>query len=66
MQMAASGIAGALIPSTMGILARRISLEAIPVCMVVLFVALFLVYLLSMRRSKQLKLMQAQESVPAD
>jgi fucose permease len=66
MQMAASGLAGALIPGTMGILARHVSLEAIPVSMVVLLTALLLVYLLSMKRTKQLSLMQATETQAAD
>ena len=48
MQMAATGLGGALIPSLVGVLARRASLEVIPVCLVVLFAALLGLYRLSM------------------
>ena len=48
MQMAATGLGGAVIPSLVGVLARRVSLEVIPVCLVVLFVTLFGLYRLSM------------------
>lgn len=40
MQMAAGSLGVAIIPSLVGILARRISLEVIPVCLIALFVAL--------------------------
>jgi fucose permease len=40
MQMAASGLGTAVIPSTIGILAGRISLEVIPVCLMVLYASL--------------------------
>lgn len=66
MQMAGAGIAGALIPGTMGILARRVSLEAIPVSMVILFVALLGVYLLSMKRTAHLETIRAIEPQSAD
>jgi fucose permease len=48
MQMAATGLGGALIPSLVGVLARRASLEVIPVCLVVLFAALLGLYRFSM------------------
>jgi fucose permease len=48
MQMAATGLGGALIPSVIGVLARRSSLEIIPVCLILLFLALFGVYRLSL------------------
>ncbi len=48
MQMAATGLGGSLIPSLVGVLARRSSLEIIPVCLVVLFLALFGSYRLSL------------------
>ena len=48
MQMAATGLGGALIPSLVGVLARRASLEVIPVCLVMLFAALLGLYRLSM------------------
>jgi hypothetical protein len=38
MQMSAANLGVASIPSLIGILARHISLEVIPICLVVLFV----------------------------
>ncbi len=52
MQMAATGLGGVVIPTTMGILARRISLEVIPVCLLVVYVGLAGVYLLATRPRK--------------
>lgn len=40
MQMAAAGLGAALIPGLVGVLARRIDLEIIPVCLTILFVIL--------------------------
>jgi len=37
MQMSAAGLGGASIPSLIGILAQHISLEVIPICLVILF-----------------------------
>jgi fucose permease len=51
MQMAATGLGGSLIPSLVGVLARRVSLEVIPVCLVVLFGLLFGLYRLAMTKS---------------
>jgi len=48
MQMAATGLGGAVIPSLMGVLARQFSLEVIPVCLTLVFLGLFGVYRLSM------------------
>lgn len=48
MQMAATGFGVAVIPSLMGVLARRLSLEAIPICLMVVLLALFGVFRLSM------------------
>lgn len=48
MQMAATGLGGALVPSTLGVLARQFSLEIIPVCLVLVFLGLFGVYRLSL------------------
>lgn len=53
MQMAVTGLGGALIPSTLGVLARRFSLEVIPVCLALIFVALFVLYRLSMTAHDQ-------------
>jgi fucose permease len=47
-QMAASGLGTAIIPSLLGGLARQFSLEVIPLCLVVVFVGLFGLYRLSM------------------
>lgn len=44
MQMAASGLGTAIIPGLVGVLARQISLEVVPVCLVILFAGLFGVY----------------------
>lgn len=48
MQMAATGLGGSLIPSVVGVLARRVSLEVIPICVALLFLTLFGLYRLSM------------------
>lgn len=47
MQMAATGLGTAVIPSTMGILARHITLEVIPVYLLVVYAGLFGFYLLA-------------------
>jgi fucose permease len=44
MQMAASGLGAAIIPSLVGVLARQVSLEVVPVCLVILFAGLFGAY----------------------
>ena len=49
MQMAASGLGTAIIPSVVGILARRASLEVIPMCLVVLFSGLLGLYTLALK-----------------
>ncbi|MFZ2095962.1 MAG: MFS transporter [Anaerolineales bacterium] len=49
MQMAASGLGTAVIPGLLGVLARQFSLEVVPLCLVVLFLGLFGLYLLSMK-----------------
>jgi fucose permease len=48
MQMAASGLGTAVIPSLLGVLAGRFSLEIVPICMVAVFILLFGFYRLSM------------------
>ncbi len=50
MQMAVTGLGGSLIPSLMGVLARRTSLEVIPICLTLIFLTLFGLYRLSMTR----------------
>ncbi len=49
MQMAASGLGTAVIPSTIGILAGRISLEVIPVCLMVLYAGLLGLFILAVK-----------------
>lgn len=49
MQMTATGLGAAVIPSLLGVLARRFSLEVIPICMVVVFLGLFGFFQLSMQ-----------------
>jgi len=60
MQMAACGLGGALLPSLMGVLGRRLSLEAIPVFLFILLVCLLVIFLLSENRSRQLEKTEAQ------
>jgi fucose permease len=48
MQMAATGLGAAVIPSLIGVLARQFSLEVIPICLVLVFLGLFGLYRLSM------------------
>ena len=52
MQIGSAGIGAAAIPGLVGVLARRISLEVIPVALVVVFSVLFGLYVLSMRPKK--------------
>jgi fucose permease len=47
MQMAAGSLGVAIIPGCVGILARRVSLEMIPVCLIVLFAGLLGLYALA-------------------
>ena len=49
MQMAATGLGTAAIPGLMGALARQFSLEAIPICLLVVYVALLCAYVLATR-----------------
>jgi len=65
MQMAASGIGGALIPSLVGILARRVNIEIIPLCWIILFGLMFGLYELSMRRTSQLQQQRENENPQA-
>jgi len=52
-QMAATGLGMAVIPSLLGVLARRISLEIIPVCMAVVFAGLFGLYMIAVKSSSK-------------
>lgn len=49
MQMAATGLGMAVIPGLMGVLARQISLEVIPIVLLSVYVGLLGVYLLTLR-----------------
>ncbi len=49
MQMAGAGLGASAVAALVGVLARQISLEAIPVCLVVLFSLLFLLFGISLR-----------------
>jgi fucose permease len=55
MQMAMTGLGGSLIPATIGVLARRFSLEVVPICLTVLFVTLFVLYRLAITRPTPLE-----------
>lgn len=53
LQMAATGLGTAVIPSLMGVIARQVSLEAIPICLGIVYAGLFGVYILAVKsRSK--------------
>jgi fucose permease len=52
MQMAATGFGTAIIPSLMGVLARQVSLEIIPVGLLVVYAGLFGCYALAMTNLK--------------
>ncbi len=49
MQMTATGLGAAVIPSLLGVLARQFSLEVIPICLVMVFLGLFGFYRISMK-----------------
>jgi fucose permease len=53
MQMAASSLGAASVPSLVGVLARGISLEVVPVCLFALFSVLLLLYQISQRPTSQ-------------
>lgn len=53
MQMAVTGLGAAGIPSLIGVLANRFSLEVVPICLVALFLTLLVLYRLAMAFSVQ-------------
>jgi fucose permease len=63
MQMAAASLGAAAVPAVVGVLARRLSLEAIPLCLVGLFAALGLLVGLARQLSPRL---EAGEHQPAE
>lgn len=54
-QMAATGPGTVVLPSLLGVLARRFSLEIIPICLAAVFIALFVLYGLSMKKNGTLQ-----------
>ena len=52
MQITAAGLGTMVVPGLLGVLARRFSLEIIPVCQVVIFLGLLGLYRLSMIKNK--------------
>jgi fucose permease len=52
MQMTATGLGTAVIPGLMGIFARQVSLEVIPVMLLVVYAGLFGLYFLAKRNAK--------------
>jgi fucose permease len=52
MQIASTGLGTGIIPSLLGVLARRFSLEVIPICLVIVFSVLFGFYRLSMIKTR--------------
>lgn len=64
MQMAVTGLGAALIPSLVGVLARRYSLEVVPVILTLVYLTLFGLYRLSMMTRIQAQIQQ--ETAHAD
>jgi presenilin-like A22 family membrane protease len=52
MQITATGLGTAVIPSLMGVLARRISLEIIPIFLLALYAGLLGIYILTIKVKK--------------
>ncbi len=55
MQMAAGAASTMIMPGILGVLSRHISLEVVPVVMVIVFTTLLVVFLLSMRNNTEVK-----------
>ena len=55
MQIAAAGLGTMVVPGVLGVLARQFSLEVIPICQVVIFLALLGLYRLSMIKNNEEK-----------
>lgn len=64
MQIGAAGIGAAAIPGLAGVLARRTSLEAIPICLVIVITVLFGLYTWSMRPAKTQEVGQPDADLP--
>src|SRR5512139_3113967 len=65
MQMAATGFGAAIIPSLMGMLARQVSLEIIPVSLLAVYGGLFGFYVLALMYPKSKALAASVSSEPA-
>jgi fucose permease len=65
MQMTATGFGAAIIPSLMGMLARQVSLEVIPVCLLAVYAGLFGFYVLAVMYPKSKALAAPASSEPA-
>jgi fucose permease len=49
MQMAATGLGAAVIPGLMGVFARQVSLEVVPICLLAVYAGLSGLYILAVR-----------------
>jgi fucose permease len=65
MQMAATGLGTAIIPSLMGVLAQRVSLEIIPISLLAVYSGLFGLYVLAITYSKSKTITAAAANEPA-
>jgi fucose permease len=52
MQMTATGLGAAVVPGLMGVFARQVSLEVIPVMLLVVYAGLFGLYMLATQNAK--------------
>lgn len=66
MQMTATGFGNALIPGLIGVLAQRISLEVIPLCLLAVYAGLLGLYLLTVRPGSALAAPLAARAEQAD
>lgn len=67
MQIAGAGLSGAIIPGLIGALARRTTLEVIPVCLFALFAAILGLYLLSQRlKAPSEQVAPAEQAAPTE
>jgi fucose permease len=54
-QMAFTGLGTAIIPSLLGVLAKNFSLEVVPICLLIVFSILFILYRITMSAQKTLQ-----------
>ena len=62
MQMTSTGFGIAVIPSLLGVFARRMSLEIIPICLLVVYAVMIGVYILAIRVQKPTNLLSNVEA----